>query len=149
VSLEWTLLALRIASAVILYAFLGLAFFIIWRDLKQADAPNRPEIRHHLRVVASAGDDTSLAAGDILPLRPVTSVGRAAGNTVILADAAASGQHARLRQDNGLWWLEDLGSKNGTTLNDLPLSRPASLTEGDVIGIGSLRLKFETDTNNL
>ncbi len=145
-SLEWTLLGLRLAAAALLYAFLGLAFFMIWQDLRRADSQARVKTSPCLRVMAVAEDDLSLAAGDTLPLQPLTLLGRSAENTIVLADAGASGRHARLRQDNGTWWLEDLGSKNGTLLNELPLSRPALLTQGDVIGIGSLRLKFETDT---
>jgi hypothetical protein len=37
-SLEWILLGLRLAATIILYTFLGLAFYLIWRELKQAQA---------------------------------------------------------------------------------------------------------------
>ena len=37
-SLEWILLGLRLVATVILYTFLGLAFYLIWRELKQAQA---------------------------------------------------------------------------------------------------------------
>jgi hypothetical protein len=36
VSLEWILLGLRVVAAVILYSFLGIAFYLIWRELKYA-----------------------------------------------------------------------------------------------------------------
>ena len=48
-----------------------------------------------------------------------------------------------LRWDGSGWWLEDLGSRNGTMLNDLKLVKPTPLAEGDVIGIGALRLRLE------
>ena len=63
--------------------------------------------------------------------------------TIMLNDASTSSHHARISHDNGTWWLEDLGSATGTLLNELPLSRPASLTDGDVIGIGVFRFKLE------
>jgi len=143
VSLDWILFGLRLLSTAILYTFLGLAFYIIWRDLKQAGPQPAPPPLHRLRVIAPA-ENLSLAANDILPLQPMTLLGRNADSTIPLADSAASGQHARLSHENGTWWIEDLGSRNGTLLNDLPLSKPTSLTDGDIIGIGSLRLKFET-----
>jgi pSer/pThr/pTyr-binding forkhead associated (FHA) protein len=49
-----------------------------------------------------------------------------------------------LHRENGVWWLEDLGSRGGTILNDSPLSKPTPLAEGDIIGIGSLRFKLES-----
>jgi hypothetical protein len=147
-SLDWVLLGLRITATIIIYTFLGVAFYIIWRDLKWAQAQNASApllvTSHRLRVVNPAADGT-LAKGQILPLQPVTLLGRSADNTIVLRDTSASGQHARLSCNDGVWWLEDLGSKNGTTLNDLPLSKPAPLTNGDVIGIGNLKFRLELD----
>jgi hypothetical protein len=143
-SLDWILLALRIVTTVILYTFLGLAFYIIWRDLKESanQAVNHLSASYHLRVVAAAADQ-SLAVGDVLPLYPITFLGRDPDNTLVLNDSAASGRHARISRENGVWWLEDLGSLNGTTLNDLLLSKPTPLADNDLIGIGNLQFRLE------
>jgi hypothetical protein len=138
-NLDWILLGLRLFTTAVLYAFLGLAFYIIWRDLKQTQPPT---IAHHLRVL-SVPADSRLAEGDKLPLQQVTYLGRDPACTIVLQDEAASGRHARLHRENDVWWLEDLGSRNGTMLNDLPLTRRISLTEGDIIGIGTMQLRFE------
>ena len=143
VSLDWILLGLRVVTTIILYLFLGIAFYIIWRDLKQVEVPQKElQASYCLRVLASAGD-RSLLVGQMLPLQPVTVLGRDPGNTIILDDAAVSSRHACLTQQNGVWWLEDLGSRNGTLLNELPLSRPTSLTDGDIICVGSARFRLE------
>ena len=139
-NLEWILLGLRLFTTAVLYTFLGLALYIIWRDLKQT---GQSAVAHHLRVL-SVPQNSPLAEGDKLPLQLVTYLGRDPACTIVLQDDAASGRHARLHQENGIWWLEDLGSKNSTTLNDLPLTKPVTLTGGDVIGIGQTRLRFET-----
>lgn len=143
-TLEWILLGLRVLTTIILYTFLGVAFYIIWRDLKQM-VPDREPLpaSHYLRVVAPV-DSPALTINETLPLQPVTLLGRDPDNTIILNDSAASGRHARLIQENGVWWLEDLGSRNGTMLNELKLAKPTPLAEGDVIGIGVLRLRLET-----
>ena len=145
-SLEWVLFGLRVLTTVILYTFLGLAFYIIWRDLKQAG--NEPVISiqamPRLRIVAAA-EDKSFMVGDILPLQPVTHLGRDLENTIVIKDTAASARHARLSRENGVWWLEDLGSRNGTLLNGLPLSKPTSLADGDIISIGNIRFQLEAD----
>lgn len=48
-----------------------------------------------------------------LGTEPVT-VGRSADNTIVLSDDYASGRHARFVQSEGTWFVEDLGSTNGT-----------------------------------
>ena len=144
-SLEWILLGLRVLATMVLYTFLGVAFYIIWRELKQLESQTTPQAQtsYQLRVLAAA-EDQSLAVGETLPLQPITVLGRADENTIVLKDGSASTVHARLRRENGVWWLEDLGSRTGTMLNELPLSKPTPLSEGDVIGIGKLRLRLET-----
>jgi hypothetical protein len=145
-SLDWVLLVLRILTTAILYLFLGAAFYIIWLDLKKTQGQNLPaysESKDRLRVVA-ATEDNVLAVGETFPLQPVTLLGCGPESTIILKGEAISARHARLSQKNGEWWLEDLGSRNGTRLNDLRLSGPAVLKEGDIISIGNLCFKLET-----
>ena len=135
-NVDWLLLGFRVAAALILYSFLGLAFYIIWRDLQTAAAPVGLSAEAQLRML-----DTDR----LFPLKAATFLGRGPENDIVISNPAASVRHARLDCANGTWWLEDLGSKNGITLNDLPLSKPVTLTDGDVIGIGQTRLRFETN----
>lgn len=144
---EWLLFGLRLLATAVLYTFLGLAFYLIWRSLQSAQSQPNGGTTHHLRVLA-ADSDPALSAGSRLMLQPDTRLGRDPANTIVLRDSAASGQHARLHRDSGVWWLEDLGSLNGTLLNDLPLTKPATLAEGDVIAIGGTRLRLEMDTQS-
>ena len=144
-SLEWTLFGLRIIAAIILYTFLGLAFYLIWRDLRYAAASparQRSQQTHQLRVVKPAANG-ALNVGLALPLSPVTLLGHDPGNTIVITDDCVSARHARLRYQNEVWWLEDLGSQHGTMLNELPLVEPAPLAVGDIIGIGHSRLRLE------
>jgi hypothetical protein len=85
VSLDWILLGFRLLATVILYTFLGLAFYILWRDLKHVarQAMHQPPMSYQLRVVASANGQ-SPALGDVLSLYPVTFLGRDADNTIVL-----------------------------------------------------------------
>ena len=71
------------------------------------------------------------------------SIGRAAGNQVILADDRVSRRHAVIHaQGEGEFWLVDLGTSNGSYVNGRRLSQPGRLNHGDVIKIGSLQLVF-------
>ncbi|HNT76969.1 MAG TPA: FHA domain-containing protein [Anaerolineae bacterium] len=135
--MDWLLL-LRVLLALCLYAFLGLAFYGLWQGLRQntrgAAAPHV-----HARLVCEQG----LEAGRVVELYVISTVGRAANNTVVIADAFASAHHAMLQWRERAWWLEDLESHNGTYLNTECIAQPALLTSGDVIRIGETILRFE------
>jgi len=69
------------------------------------------------------------------------TVGRASGCQVALPDDYASSLHARVfRRDGGLF-LEDLGSTNGTFLNDQKVSGPVAMQRGDRVKIGGTVLE--------
>jgi DNA-binding winged helix-turn-helix (wHTH) protein len=53
-----------------------------------------------------------------------------------------SRRHARIRIGDGAIVVEDLGSKNGTFLNDAPVDGAVAVASGDVIGLGSTQLTF-------
>ncbi|HTS97771.1 MAG TPA: FHA domain-containing protein [Streptosporangiaceae bacterium] len=55
---------------------------------------------------------------------------------LVINDGFASGHHARFRLVRGLWYVEDLGSTNGTSLNGLPIHTTQRLKKGDKIRIG-------------
>jgi predicted component of type VI protein secretion system len=84
------------------------------------------------------------AAGARLALHDGAVLGRARTAPVRLADAAASRRHLRFRVRRGVVAVEDLGSKNGVTVNGEPLG-PASraLGAGDRIALGDSVLELE------
>ncbi len=55
---------------------------------------------------------------------------------LVIDDGFASGHHARFRLVRGLWYVEDLGSTNGTSLNGLRIHATQRLKKGDKIKIG-------------
>ena len=68
-------------------------------------------------------------------------MGRARANDVVLEDEAISGQHMRIRPEDGRFVLHDLGSTNGTRVNERRVSRHP-LQDGDVIRVGDTSLRF-------
>lgn len=131
------LLIIRILLAIVLYAFLGWLLYIQWRDLRDsrrvADAPPVA------RVVALDG----IAPGMIFVLEALNEVGRAADNGIRLDDETVSAHHARIFYHGGQWWLEDLASRNGTDVNELPVEEPLVVAYGDEIRFGRVRLRLE------
>ena len=62
---------------------------------------------------------------------------------IVLEDPFASSQHARIERQGGAVVLEDLGSTNGTYLNDELLRGPQPLHTGDRIRIGDSHFEFQ------
>jgi len=69
-------------------------------------------------------------------------LGRSRDATVFVDDAGVSRQHARITIDARGATLEDLGSKNRTTLNGSVIDGPTLLADGAVIVLGATALKF-------
>jgi hypothetical protein len=69
-------------------------------------------------------------------------IGRDLSCDLVLEDSSVSRRHARLGWNGGGWTLVDVGSKNGITVNGEP-ARGAELRDGDWIGFGRLRGRFE------
>ncbi|MCI0398652.1 MAG: FHA domain-containing protein [Chloroflexi bacterium] len=73
-------------------------------------------------------------------------VGRASSADVAIADQRISREHARLSYVNGHYQIEDLGSSNGTFVNDVRLDTRQPLQDGDRISLGLvLRFRFKID----
>lgn len=71
-------------------------------------------------------------------------IGRDPTCGLVVADPRVSKRHARLRWVGPSWWLDDCGSKNGTTLNGTPPGEHgAELRDGDWICLGGLVARFE------
>ena len=81
--------------------------------------------------------------GTIIPLGSTQIViGRSPSSTLVLEDEYASSQHARLPPADGRWWIEDLGSRNGTFVDDERLTSPRELNVGDIVRIGQTTLEL-------
>lgn len=97
-----------------------------------ADQPPAPRVHARKLVVVEgplAGTSLDLAASPIL-------IGRAQEATLVLEDDYASGRHARLFPQGSRWFIEDLGSTNGTFLGDTQLTRALPVEPGVPIRIG-------------
>jgi pSer/pThr/pTyr-binding forkhead associated (FHA) protein len=69
-------------------------------------------------------------------------IGRADGCAIRLQDTYVSQVHARLAGKDGAWTVEDLGSTNGTYLNDRKVVAPVEVRAGDVVRVGKTVLEL-------
>src|SRR5579864_380938 len=70
-------------------------------------------------------------------------IGRAAGSDLALADPFLSRQHSRFFRRGERWFVEDLGSRNGTQVNGRPVHDPTEVLTGDAVQISGSILTIE------
>ena len=76
-------------------------------------------------------------SGTSLPLRSQgTLIGRSPECALVLDDDYASGRHARIFEQEGRWLVEDLGSTNGTFVDNRRITAPTPLELGTTLRIG-------------
>jgi hypothetical protein len=134
------ILVLRLGLAAVLYFFLFQLLVVIWRDMAPPAPPPSPEkAAAAVEILDPAG--SGRMPGEQIALEAVTSVGRGPENTLMLPDASVSGRHALISYRLGQWWVEDLGSTNGTFINDVRVDQPTVISTGDIVRLGAVRLR--------
>jgi len=79
------------------------------------------------------------------PLEDFNLIGRSQDATIRLQDGGISRQHATIRREGNHWWITDLGSANGSYVNDVALTAARALRTGDRVQLGTLVLVFDQD----
>jgi Nif-specific regulatory protein len=89
--------------------------------------------------------------GDVFPLDPGNNytMGRAATNSIVLKDDLCSRDHAEIAFTGGRWRVRDLGSLNGTRVNNVRVEGERELAAGDELHLGRTHLVFVEDINQL
>ncbi len=78
-----------------------------------------------------------------------TTIGRSARSDICIPDAFASRLHAEVRKEGDNYWLQDLGSANGTRYNGSVVSMPIPILPGGEIQIGETRIMFEDEAKQI
>ncbi len=159
---ELTLLLIRFAYLAILWIFVLSAISVVRSDMFGARADSTPRAARkaqrqadratqrqaegkarkrasptHVLVMdgANAGERVSLDEAPIL-------VGRGADAAIRLDDDYVSTRHARIASSGDQWFVEDLGSTNGTYIGSHRLTQPTALTLGSSVRIGKTTLEL-------
>ncbi len=69
-------------------------------------------------------------------------IGRSSRCDLAVADRCLSRQHVRIFEKDGDWFVEDMGSRNGTRVNGKLIKKPTPIGEGDVIDASMSRITF-------
>ena len=140
--------------SILKYALLALVYLFIWRALRivarelRAPVPEagpsrparpRPESRAPRSLVVRAADGRRLAARK---LDGPVQIGRGPACDLRLEDAYVSNVHARIFPREGGWYVEDLGSTNGTFVNEERIAAPAPVRAGDRVRVGTTLIEL-------
>ena len=153
---EPLLAVLKLLCLALLYLFFLRVLRAVWAELRPPPPPPPPPppAPPRRREPAPAGRRRK-GAGHLVIVAPVEqkgrsfelngelTVGRAAGCQVALEDNYVSQLHARVFTRDGTVWVEDLGSTNGTYLNDQRVSAPLAVRRGDQLKVGSTVMELK------
>ena len=131
---------LRLAFLGLLYLFLAVLARGLLRDLRGA-TPRTTRAAGALVVMAAPAGTPQVGA--TMALETITTIGRDADNVVVIDDPFASTHHARLTFRGRVWYLEDLGSTNGTRVNGRAVKGAVAVGFGDEIAVGETRFRLE------
>jgi len=156
---ELTLLLIRFAYLAILWIFVLSAISVVRSDMfgARVDSTPRAERRSqkkapknaaktarrprgaptHVAIVEGANADEKISLDDA-PLL----IGRGSDAAIRLDDDYVSTRHARIAASGDQWFVEDLGSTNGTYIGSQRLSQPTTLQLGTQIRIGKTILEL-------
>ena len=132
---------LRILFLAFLYLFLFAVVRVLVRDLRAAAREPEAELGRLVVVAASPGGE--LRAGTTLPIDAITTIGRDVNNSIVVEDQFASAEHAVLTFRGRAWYVEDVGSTNGTWVNGRRIDAVEPLGYGDEIQVGQVRFRLD------
>jgi hypothetical protein len=153
--LEPVSVAMQFGFLAVLYLFLLWVSRSVLRDLRFSERGGRERIpAEETSLYAATGRDGAAAPQLVVERAPghrsglAYDIGEGAvmgrGDVEIrLEDPFASSQHARLSRQGSVFVIEDLGSTNGTYLNEELLQGPQPLHPGDRIRIGDSEFTYE------
>ena len=145
------------ALSALKYGLFALLFLFIWRSMRWVvrglTVEAAPTPRRSKNGAASADADLPPGPSDVVVYadgaKPRTVkiaasmvVGRAPECELLLDDTYVSQQHARIFGKKGAWYVEDLGSTNGTYVNEQRWAAPAMVQPGDRIRVGTTVLEL-------
>lgn len=107
------------------------------RKAGRTSANRRGRAAHQLVVTGGQLAGTRLSLGETQ-----ITIGRAEDSTLVIADDYASARHARLVPRSGQWFIEDLGSTNGTYLDRAKINGPTPVPIGVPIRIGRTSIEL-------
>ena len=128
---------LRVLSLIMLYAFLGVAIWMLWRAVSAKEASAG---RQAIPTLSLVSDEDGQHMELNFTSQEVT-LGRSPECDFTLDNHTVSARHGRLNFHLNQWWYEDLKSTNGSWLDDLKIEEPIVIKDTDSISCGDAVFK--------
>jgi pSer/pThr/pTyr-binding forkhead associated (FHA) protein len=129
---------LRFVIIGIVYIIIFFALRIMYKDIKSGGKKKTTHKKKAFGLeVIKVGQNANLKKGGIIPIQGELKIGRKNNNHLILEDQFVSGNHVRIFVKNTDYMIEDLGSTNGTRVNNQRLEERIILKVGDEVEVGS------------
>jgi len=128
----------------VIYLFIYAVIRLIYLDIRSVNAQGKGAGKNtpYLKLI-NRRENLNFKVEETYGLEGNIVIGRSDKNDIFIKDPYISGTHARFTQREDQFFLEDLGSTNGTLINGEQIgSRPVSLKDGDKIHIGQLDFLF-------
>jgi adenylate cyclase len=84
-----------------------------------------------------------------ITLEDFNLIGRSPDASIRLLDGGVSRQHATIRRDGTMYWISDLGSANGSFVNDVAVTTARALRHGDRVQLGTSCFMFDNDEDGV
>ena len=117
----------------------------VWLDLYGRSCFNKHFTRTTLMAATLKLEDT----GEVFSLHDFNLIGRSQDATIRLLDTGVSRQHATIRRDGRTFWLADLGSANGTFVNEVAVTTARALRHNDRIQFGASVFVFDHEESDI
>jgi pSer/pThr/pTyr-binding forkhead associated (FHA) protein len=138
---------LQLAFIAVLYLFLLWIARSALKDLRRTGGgtasaePVEERVAQPPLIVVEGGG--GLRAGAAFAVNGAMTIGRSPQTDVQIDDGFASARHARIYEREGLYYVEDMGSTNGTYLNGRRLRSQELLRPEDRIRIGDTEFRYQ------
>lgn len=139
---EWFVLLLRVLFILIIYFFIFQVIRVISRELRNAASAETMESEIRGSLLVDEAGASRLRAGQVIPLDPVTVIGRNRKATIVIDSSFVSNEHTQITWERDGWWVSDLHSTNGTFVNDRKIGVPTRVGAGDLIEIGGVTFQM-------
>ena len=133
-------ISFKYVFVIIIYLFIFVIIRMIYLDIRSMETMSN-EGGAYLKLLNRL-DSLPYRINDSYPLGEKLSLGRSSENDVVIKDPFISKKHFNIIKDEEQFFIEDLGSSNGTYLNKQKLTDAGKLVNGDIIGIGELEFIF-------
>ncbi|MDO5017808.1 MAG: FHA domain-containing protein [Lagierella massiliensis] len=130
----------KYAFVIIIYYFIFNIIKMIYLDIKGISSLNTPT-DSYLKLI-NRKERLPFKIQEHYFIKNSTTIGRSDSNKIVLKDRFISKNHARIFKQKGLFYLEDLGSANGSYVNGQRVDKIVQLRDKDLVDFGQVEFLF-------